>query len=557
MTKQQNIILITIIAVIAVVLIAVGGYFIGTYSSSDGELRSGGFVYRTEGSTATIVSYEGEDTSITIPARIAGRRVAFVEEGFLDGTSVTEVLFSEDITMIELADEVFKGNTRITHVSLPDSLTAIPDSAFEDCTALERVKLPVSLKTIGDSAFEGCSNLITTGADGESDFVLPDSVTEVGDEAFMDCGDLTNVTIGSSLKLISTRMFDGCDSITTVTFAEGSVLEQINEGAFRDNNLRSLTLPDTLKYIGVSAFENNDNTSFTRVTIPSSVVTVSNYAFSGCSRLQSVTFGAEGEEIALTALGKGVFMNCSALSSITLPDTITEIPELAFYGCEKLGTFTIGEQIESIGDGAFSGGVASNLSSSASINFTVEAKGYKLLQLTSYTYFGSNADSAGTNKAHYLLTNSDGSVVYAYIGAFDPETCNNAPDMSEHSSSVNVSFNFLLAAAEESDISELRPYALAGVKGSVCIPNTVTAIGAFCFMDCEPVGDGNYLNIYIGNSSCTIDDEAFDDTGIASGDGVQVFLNDTNSSANDQIQELIDGGNRNWLDVIKMNSFPS
>ena len=88
MTKKQTTILICVVAAIAVVLVAVGGYFIGTYSSSDGEMRSGGFVYETSGSTATILRYEGDDRTITIPARIGGRRVAYVEAGFLDGTCV-------------------------------------------------------------------------------------------------------------------------------------------------------------------------------------------------------------------------------------------------------------------------------------------------------------------------------------------------------------------------------------------------------------------------------------------------------------------------------------
>ena len=167
MTKRQNIALICVIAVIAVVLFAVGGYFIDTYASSDGERRSDGFVYSVSGNTATISAYEGEDTTLTIPARIAGRRVALIEEGFLDNTSVTEVIFSEDITMIELEEGVFEDNTKLTYVSLPDSLKEIPERAFEDCTGLVRVKLPSSLEKIGASAFEGCSNLETSGASGE------------------------------------------------------------------------------------------------------------------------------------------------------------------------------------------------------------------------------------------------------------------------------------------------------------------------------------------------------------------------------------------------------
>ena len=383
MTKRQNIALICVIAALVIVLVAVGGYFIDAYASSDGERRSDGFVYSVSGNTATISAYEGEDTALTIPARIAGRRVALIEEGFLDNTSVTEVIFSEDITMIELEEGVFEDNTKLTYVSLPDS---------------------------------GCSNLETSGASGEKQFVLPDTLTEVGEDAFKDCGDLTSVTIGTGLK-------DG-------------------EGAFRDNNLGKVTLPDSLKYIGAYSFENNDSSSFSSITVPAGVVTVSAYAFSGCTRLATVEFAAREDGTRdLEAIGSGAFMNCERLATVKpseansnmLPDSVTKISDLTFYGCDRLAGFTIGAQIESIGDGAFAGGVASEVTGSIENKFLCEASGYQFVQLTSYTYFGG---SEPVNRAHYILTDSTGEVVYAYIGAFDPEDCNNKSGMTgEHDES--------------------------------------------------------------------------------------------------------------------------
>ena len=552
MTKRQNIALICVIAALAIVLVAVGGYFIDAYASSDGERRSDGFVYSVSGNTATISAYEGEDTALTIPARIAGRRVALIEEGFLDNTSVTEVIFSEDITMIELEAGVFEDNTKLTYVSLPDSLSEIPERAFSDCTGLVRVKLPSSLEKIGASAFEGCSNLETSGASGESQFVLPNTLTEVGEDAFKDCGDLTSVTIGTGLKDIPDGMFDNCDSISSLTFAEGSTVEKIGEGAFRDNNLGKVTLPDSLKYIGAYSFENNDSSSFSSITVPAGVVTVSAYAFSGCTRLATVEFAAREDGTRdLEAIGSGAFMNCERLTTVKpseansnmLPDSVTKISDLTFYGCDRLASFTIGAQIESIGDGAFAGGVASEVTGSIENKFLCEASGYQFVQLTSYTYFGG---SEPVNRAHYILTDSTGEVVYAYIGAFDPEDCNNKSGMTgEHDESKFLSFYFLMDAAIEGDIVELRPYALAGVKGMINIPNTVETIGAFCFKDCEP--EGNFLNIFIGNSDCAIDEKTFDETGISGDQGVQVVVSETNCALVDAIQAAIDAGNRNWI----------
>lgn len=559
MTKRQNIALICVVAALAIVLVAVGGYFIDAYASSDGERRSDGFVYSVSGNTATISAYEGEDTALTIPARIAGRRVALIEEGFLDNTSVTEVIFSEDITMIELEEGVFEDNTKLTYVSLPDSLKEIPERAFSDCTGLVRVKLPSSLEKIGASAFEGCSNLETSGASGEKQFVLPDTLTEVGEDAFKDCGDLTSVTIGTGLKDIPDGMFDNCDSISSLTFAEGSTVEKIGEGAFRDNNLGKVTLPDSLKYIGAYSFENNDSSSFSSITVPAGVVTVSAYAFSGCTRLATVEFAAREDGTRdLEAIGSGAFMNCERLATVKpteansnmLPDSVTKISDLTFYGCDKLAGFTIGAQIESIGDGAFAGGVASEVTDSIKNKFLCEASGYQFVQLTSYTYFGG---SEPANREHYILTDSTGEVVYAYIGAFDPEDCNNKSGMTgEHDENNFLSFYFLMDAAIEGDIVELRPYALAGVKGMINIPDTVEIIGKYCFKDCEP--EGNFLNIFIGNSDCAIDEKTFDETGISGDQGVQVVVRDTNSALADAIQAAIDADNRNWIDTVRGNA---
>ena len=84
------------------------------------------------------------------------------------------------------------------------------------------------------------------------------------------------------------------------------------------------------------------------------------------------------------------------------------------------------------------------------------------------------------------------------------------------------------------------------------IPDTVEIIGEYCFKDCEP--EGNFLNIFIGNSDCAIDEKTFDETGISGDQGVQVVVRDTNSALADAIQAAIDAGNRNWIDTVRGNA---
>ena len=82
--------------------------------------------------------------------------------------------------------------------------------------------------------------------------------------------------------------------------------------------------------------------------IPSSVTSIGNYAFSGCSSLTSITIPSS-----VTSIGDGAFCQCSSLTSITIPSSVTSIGNYAFSGCSSLTSITIPSSVTSIGDGAF------------------------------------------------------------------------------------------------------------------------------------------------------------------------------------------------------------
>ncbi|WP_311563359.1 leucine-rich repeat domain-containing protein [Prevotella histicola] len=73
------------------------------------------------------------------------------------------------------------------------------------------------------------------------------------------------------------------------------------------------------------------------------------YAFANCSELTSVTIPNSVTKIAYYA-----FANCSALTSVTIPNSVTKIGESAFAGCRSLKNFTFGSGLQSIGREAFS-----------------------------------------------------------------------------------------------------------------------------------------------------------------------------------------------------------
>ena len=98
--------------------------------------------------------------------------------------------------------------------------------------------------------------------------------------------------------------------------------------------------------IGNYAFQ--DCTSLTSVTIPNSVTSISIYAFNRCSSLASVTIPNS-----VTSIDNQVFNNCYGLTSVTIPDSVTSIGSSAFSNCSSLASVTIPDSVTSIGDGAF------------------------------------------------------------------------------------------------------------------------------------------------------------------------------------------------------------
>ena len=105
------------------------------------------------------------------------------------------------LTVTELKDGLFRGNTSMKSVEIPSSVTKIGNSAFERCTKLQRVTLPNGLKTIGDSAFERCVHL--TG------MTIPASVASIGCFAFKDCLSLQNIDLKCPESVAEVGAFAG------------------------------------------------------------------------------------------------------------------------------------------------------------------------------------------------------------------------------------------------------------------------------------------------------------------------------------------------------------
>ncbi len=203
--------------------------------------------------------------------------------------------------------------------------------------------------TIGNAAFRDSSVTSVT---------IPASVTEIGANAFAGCTNLTSVTYGGDWSNLTIQ--SGNPAVEDA--AKDAANEQLFDFEFILNNTAvvvisykgtaaDVTIPSRYKgkpvtVIDPIAFYNNS--AVTSVTIPDSVTAIPDYAFGYCSQLTNISIPNS-----VTFIGFSAFNSCTSLKSITLPSSLSTIQSYAFYNCENLKTIRIPVSVTSIGNYAF------------------------------------------------------------------------------------------------------------------------------------------------------------------------------------------------------------
>lgn len=182
---------------------------------------------------------------------------------------------------------------------------------------LTTIHIPDSVTNIGERAFQGCNYL--------SSIHIPDGVTSIENRAFFSCGSLTSIHIPDSVTSIGECAFSGCQKLTSITLPQG--VKTINGESFSDcKNLTSIHIPNKLTIIGNSAFKNCKN--LTSIHIPNSVTNIENYAFYNCERITSIRIPNS-----VTSIGIYAFYSCKRIISIRIPNSVTSIGKGAFGSC--------------------------------------------------------------------------------------------------------------------------------------------------------------------------------------------------------------------------------
>ena len=253
----------------------------------------------------------------------------------------SEVIIGEGIEIIcARTFDAEETGCQISKVTLPSTLKEISEYAFRGNTGLTGIELPEGLDLIGGRAFYGC---------GLTEIVIPESVTSVDYWAFADCENLSKAEIPASLEGIAYDAFENCADDFTIYGYAGSVAESI--ATEYNYNFVDLSGPKEDIFEGTCGDGN-------RWTVSDGVLNIIGNGYLDVGNWDDVEFSEVVISEGFTYIGHNVFNaeeSGRQISKVTLPSTVQQIGNSAFYGNESLTSIELPESLEEIYGSSFYG----------------------------------------------------------------------------------------------------------------------------------------------------------------------------------------------------------
>ena len=326
-------------------------------SELDNFETEGDYTYTVSGDNATITGYTGSGGTIIVPVILGNATVTSIGDSAFEGSAVTDVILPNSITSI--GDYAFRDCSILENLTLPDSLTSMGCRIIEN-TMITSIMIPKNITNC--SYYNGYYDEHRYAGPLSNCNTLTEVIFEEGIEiipSYVLCAGLyhtnyvTKVIIPASVTIIGERAFYNCEKIKSIELPKK--LNSVGNYAFSGcSSLESLTLPESLISMGYLMVE---NTAITSITIPKNVASCRNSygvgPLSNCSALTEVIFEEGLKIIPPYVLSTGSYTN--NISKVIIPSSVTSIGNYAFSGCSSLSSLSLPEGVTSIGRYAFSG----------------------------------------------------------------------------------------------------------------------------------------------------------------------------------------------------------
>lgn len=184
-----------------------------------------------------------------------------------------------------------------------------------------------TVTSIGDKAFNT--------SPGVTSVTIPNTITSIGSSALSGTS-ISEITIHNNITSIGNSAFAGCTGLTEITIPDNvtSLGSSICSGC---SNLKKATIPNHFTSLHC-AF--SKCSSLTSLTLPEVLTEICDFEFNDCTSLASITIPN-----GVTSIGQSAFKNCTSLTSITIPENVTSIGEKAFYNCSQLSTIDLKSEV--------------------------------------------------------------------------------------------------------------------------------------------------------------------------------------------------------------------
>ena len=253
---------------------------------------------------------------------------------------------------------LYKVKGAIANVVVEEGTVAIADNAVNN-PAVTTVLLPKSLVKIGDNAFAG-SSVVSVAIPASVKLIPSDAFAgckklskveiagaeKIGKYAFSGCESLKTITLPATLAELDPISFDGCTGLQAIEVAEGNAFYKSLDGVVLVANEEKAE-DGSLIFETIALYPAGKKGAY---TVPETVKNIADRAFYNCDALTGIEF-AEG----FNNIGEEAFFDCDGITTITMPESARDIGSYAFASCDELREFIVYSNLTDYADNAFDG----------------------------------------------------------------------------------------------------------------------------------------------------------------------------------------------------------